>query len=845
MIKAINVLVEYMTNPIGIDIRSPRFNWQVQGIKQKAFHFALAGDLGTHYDSGVIDSATMNWQVPVQAKWQERMTYALTLYDEQGAGETVSGYYEIALGADNFKGNWIEPERNEIDTKKRYPASVLTKTFDLATIAPARLSITAKGIYVVFINGQRLPTVLAPGTFQSNKRQIYQTYDVSTYLHVGHNTLVVYLMDGWYRGSMENTGNRYRFGTKLGLLAQLDVAHQAIVVTDESWQASQAGPVRFSDLRQGETYDARKAQIKPETWHEVIRSTADKSHLLCSNMPLVKEHEHLQAVKSIAPNGEVIFDFGQNIAGYVSFSFTAESGQQIELSFGETLDKHGNFTIENFQNPKHDVYQKLTYIAKTGQNIYRPYGTYMGFRYARVTGLEAVKDFAITAIAIYTDLAFTGSFTCSNAKINKLVDNTVWSVKSNFIDIPTDCPTREKDGFTGDYQAFIHTAMYLTSCYGFSRRWLNELASAQFADGCLPMVAPSGRKRIAFDGAGGWCDALPIVALKIAERYDDYRAAEDVYPAIKHWVDFNVRRAQARTRLIHLAKPYHQYLVDTGMHWGEWLEPGANIVYDMAKIGMFGEPEVATAYFVVSARILTELATRMGETQAQAKYQHIADQAQLAYQAYALKHGQPHTKRMCRYVRPLALDLLPASETKAAAAALNELLIANHYHQNTGFLSTHQLPGVLTDYGYVTSAYKLLLHEGCPGWLYPVEQGATTIWEQWDGIDEKGDIHASFNHYSYGAIVGWLFDHCAGINVQHSKILIRPYPSALLNDVKCSYQSILGTITSAWTIHEDTVDVEIEIPGNASATVQLGNERYLVGPGKHHYCHSLRDWESQ
>lgn len=836
MIQPVRLQTEHLFEPVGIDQRAPRMTWNIEGADQAAFRIVFTGDQGTRFDSGLMQSREMHYKVPAEFKWRERVDYTLTVYSQSGEESAASSKFEIALGHDNFVGKWINPEAYAIDKKRRYPGSVLKKTFVASAFSKARLYATAKGIYAVLINGKRVPTVLAPGTFQSNRRQLYQTYDIAEFIREGENDIVFLLTDGWYRGSMENTGNTYRFGTELALLAQIELDHKAVAVTDRSWKATQSGPIRFSDLMQGETYDARMEDLAAiKDWHEAAELAGSYETLRCSNAPLLAEHERFKGKLLTTPAGEKVFDFGQNLAGYVEISFTSPGGQTLEMMFGEELDKHGNFTNANFQNPKKTVYQKLSYTSKQGKNTYKPYGTYMGFRYMKINGLEGITDFEVTAIAIYSDLEFTGEFHCSNSEVNQLFSNALWSLKGNFTDIPTDCPTREKDGFTGDYQAYIHTAMYLTNCYAFSRRWLEELAAAQFEDGCLPMVAPSGRKRELFDGTGGWSDALTIVAEKIGKRYGDYTAAEQLYTSMKRWADFSLKRARKKTRLRNRRNPHHQYLLDTGMHWGEWLEPGSNVVRDLMKIGIQGEPEVATAYLYVSCRIVSELAERFGHAKDAAYYKDAAEKAKKAYRHYAMKDGAIESPRMARYVRPLVFGLLTDQEAKQAAKRLNELVVQNNYCQNTGFLSTHELTRVLTDYGYTETAYKLLLHEECPGWIYPVRKGATTIWEQWDGIDEQGELHASLNHYSYGAVVGWLFDRVGGIRVENGSIKIQPYPSALLGEAQVSYLSPYGKISSSWKIEHDRVTYELEIPGNMTAEVVLGNERMVLQSGSHRF----------
>ena len=833
MILPVRLTTEYMKNPVGIDTISPVINWNIEGEDQIAFQLMFQGDAGSSFDTGVIENNAMSYRVPYSFQMREEITYTLIVYGEAGTKNSAVGSFELALGKENFKARWINPENYQMEEKKRYPGSCLRKSFEVRSPKKARLYATARGNYSVFINGKRLSLVLEPGTFQEPQRQIYQTFNINEYLREGENEILFYLTDGWHRGSMENGGETNRFGTDLALLAQIEIDGMIAAATDKSWEASQNGPIRFSDLMQGETYDARLEEV--EEWHAVTEVDFSYQNLLCSNMPQVTEHERFKGEMITTPSGEIVIDFGQNIAGYVELSFNAHAGECLEMIFGETLDKAGNFTIKNFQNPKNTVYQKIVYICKEGENTYKPFGTYMGFRYMKVSGERRISTEEVTAIAVYTDLEITGEFSCGNPEIDQLFSNALWSLKGNFIDIPTDCPTREKCGFTGDFQAYIHTAMYLTNCYGMARRWLRELAAAQYEDGCLPMLAPSGQKRFQFDGAGGWCDAITIVAEKIGERYNDYSAAEELYDAMKRWVDYDLARAEKKTRITNRRNPYKKYLLDTGMHWGEWLEPGTNIIRDMSKIALQGEPEVATAYLSVSSSILSEMAGRLGKNKEEAFYKDAAQGAKMAYRNFALKQGKIKSKRMCRYVRPLVLNLLTKEEAKTAAAELNKMVIKNNYCQNTGFLSTHELPRVLTDYGYTETAYRLLLHESCPGWIYPLRKGATTIWEQWDGIDEQGELHASFNHYSYGAVVGWLFDRVCGIVVREGKITIKPYPHELLKEARASYLSPYGKIVSAWKIIKDKILYDIEIPGNMSAELILGRNSYQVSSGSYHY----------
>jgi alpha-L-rhamnosidase len=735
-----------------------------------------------------------------------------------------------------WQARWINPELpSNADTRKK--ASYLRRSFIVKTTQNAKLYITAHGIYNVWLNGAEVKGfLLAPGTGQYNKRLAVQEYDVGQYLKTGINEILVTLGDGWYRGSMGNDMTVNNFGTDLALLCRLEIDGALVLTSDENWQASQNGALGLNDMMGGEEYDARHELITD--WRSVTVEDFGFDNLVEQTSPPIAEHEKFPAKLFAAPNGDTILDFGQNFAGFVEFELNAKTGQTITLQHGETLDAEGNFTIVNFQNMrKTPCHQKVVYTCKDGLNRYRPTKCYFGFRYVKVETDITITGGEFTGIAIYSDIPQTGFFTCGNEKVNQLFRNTLWSMKSNFVDVPTDCPTREKSGYSGDCQVFADTAMFLMNCYPVYRKWLLEQQATQNAEGIVKMVAPDNRtKRHFVEGSAGWCDSIEIVPYKLWLRYNDNTPIMENYESIKKWLGFCLKRAARKVRFENrrLPKELKPYFVDKGTHWGEWLEPGTDLVKYMGQIVFHGEPEVATAYLAYGCALAAEMAVHLGKTEDAAYFSNAAEKAKQAYRAAFVKDGVIDSPRQCRYVRPIALNLLTEDEKRINAGILAKKITENGYKLNTGFLTTSELCRVLTDYGQAETAYRLLLQTESPGWLYSVEKGATTILEQWDGIKADGSVAASFNHYSYGAIAGWLFDRVCGIRLEWGNITLQPYPNKALGHAEAVYHSPLGEIKSAWEYEGDTIRFVFSVSKPAKIILPNG-KNYNVPEGRHEY----------
>ena len=843
--QATNLQTNHLTAPLGMDGGPLFLSWQCTGgLRQTAYEIQLTADGVLVWESGKVPSQIMHADAPAVEGARVRGSWKVRLWDETDRpGPWSEARFETGLIAGDWRGLWIDPETESVEVlgddainafaranwerkqaekeaagkgaaepyQPHRPASYLRKTFTTPA-GRGRLYITAKGLYVAWLNGKRVgDMVLAPGSFTADKHLGAQTYDVTSLLREGENELLLALGDGWYRSTSGVDGDK------------------VVCVSDDTMQATQQGPIRQNDLQQGEVYDAR-LYGPLSGWHGV-RAYRDVLPVNGMNTVPIREQEAFPGRLFTTPNGETVLDFGQNIAGYVEMTLTAHAGQKVLLTCGETLDENGNFTQENFQDrgrhKEGGTAQMLELICTEGVNHWKPSFTIMGFQYAKVETDADLTGAVFTAHAVYSDMAVTGSFTCGNEAVNRLVANSIWSQKGNFCDIPTDCPTRERAGWTGDMGVFIETGLTLMDCYPVVAKWLDECRLNQYPDGRMANIAPPnsrpGYMTPMLCMSAGWGDAAILVPYALYKRTGDRRILADNYKMMQRWYAFLLGRAQQTTEEQQSGE-YAKYTVLNGLDYGEWCEPGVTPMQAMAN----PRKSVGTAYLAYSGRLLAEIAAALGRQEEAETYRTTADKAVKAYRAAFTEDGVIHSDRQCEYVRAIAFALLGEEESQAAAATLNQMVVDNGYHLNTGFLSTPFLCGALAQYGYTDTAYRLLLQPEAPGWLYEVNQGANTVWETWTGIDAEGKPHESLNHYSYGAICGWLFGGVCGIHLADEKLTIAPTPHKVLGYAKAVYNSPVGYIASSWRYDGDSVCYEFTIPSNMVADIYLPDGRAMT-----------------
>jgi len=843
MIKAIHLKTEYLVNPIGIDLLAPRLFWNVEGAKKQTACQVTAQTNGkVIWDSGKVSSSTMRFQYAGPAlKSRQRVDWTVTLWDEDGRpGEASGAFFEMGLlQPGDWSAQWITADI-EIDRKQRYPVDHFQKTFMTGKpVQRARLYVTACGLYEAELNSAKVGAAeLTPGLTDYRKRVQYQTFDVTNLLRQAENALELSLADGWFRGHVGALSTANVFGTRTKLLCQLEIEYTDgtlhTIASDDSFAWSNDGAIRYADMKNGEIVEAGR---QPGYAGRARLDGHPVTPTAPNNVP-VQQHERFSPRLIVSPAGGKMLDFGQNIAGFIEFRLKGRKGQKITLKMGEALD-HGEFTQVNFAGKMKNIDQKIEFTCSGGEDFYRTKYAIFGFRYALVEGLDVVSPTDFCAIAVYSSMEETGDFTCSNELIHKLVRNTRWSMKGNFADVPTDCPTRERAPWTGDAQIFCNTAGYLMNTAPFFRKWLGDLADRQAKDGKVQCIVPSVGDKVGgmqwMDGCVGWGDASIFIPYRCYQMYQDPEFLRYFYPMMKRFAEFSVRRA-AQTFIGNWFRknPYKKYTYDTGHHFGEWLEPVGVEPGSMIVNVILPRPEEATAYLHYQMAVMAEAAAILGEHADQKRYAEYAAGAQKAYNHLFVQNGTIDTDRQAKLVRPLALGLLEGEVKKNVEQRLEQALRENEWKIGTGFLSTPFILPVLEAAGKLEAAFKVLENVDCPGWLYEPKHDATTIWESWEGYEPDGRPKASHNHYAFGAVCEWLFDTVAGINVTgENEFRISPHYGGSLTHAEGCYQSIYGEVISRWELQDGGFTLEITIPPNCQAEVVMPDgETHRVESGR-------------
>jgi alpha-L-rhamnosidase len=849
---------EHLKGALGIGTARPRLSWITQETtanwRQTAYEVeAYRPDGALHDRSGLIesgDSVLVPWPF-APLKSRERLLVRVRAY---GPERRFAGWSEFApveaglLETDDWMAKFVTPDWEE-DTSRPQPCPLLRREFNLrpgAGIRQARLYVTALGTYEAQINGAVVgDQVLAPGWTSYHHRLRYQTFDVTYLLNEGRNALGAILGDGWYRGRLGYHGGRRNiYGDRLALLAQLEITYSdgstQRIVTDGTWRAA-TGPILASDIYDGETYDAR---LEPGgwaapgyddgAWAGVRVLEKELSTLVAPSGPPVRRTELLAPVGvTTSPSGRTILDFGQNLVGRLRLTVQGPAGQAITLRHAEVLENG-----ELCTRPLRFAAATDRYILKgEGAETWEPRFTFHGFRYAEIDGWPgALPAGAVRAVVCHSDMERSGWFACSDPLVNRLHENVVWSMRGNFLDIPTDCPQRdERLGWTGDIQIFAPTACYLYDSAGFLESWLADLAAEQAAAGGIvpnfvpnimaPQVSP----------AAAWGDAAVIVPWVVYQRSGDAGILAAQFDSMRAWMDALTKAAGPRR------------LWEGDIQFGDWLDPKAPP--DKPGSAATAPHVVATAYFARSAELTGRAAGVLGRSADEARYLGLAAEVRAAFAGeYITPAGRVVSDAPTAYALALQFALLPTAEQRLAAGRrLAALVRGSGYRISTGFVGTPLICDALCAAGDLAGAYRLLMQCMCPSWLYPVTMGATTIWERWDSMLPDGSINpgemTSFNHYALGAVADWLHRTVAGLAPAapgYRCITIRPVPGGGLTSARARHRTPYGIAECAWTIEAGQMTVQAEIPANASANVILpgqDGEPFEVGSGSYRWSY--------
>lgn len=684
-------------------------------------------------------------------------------------------------------------------------------------VAKAELVITALGVYEAFLNGQRVSQdVLMPGWTAYDKRLQYQIYDITELLH-SENRLEITVGKGWFSspmpGWMDTADKARREKRPRGVLAEIRLSfendREEVIATDASWLWGESR-IRFSELYDGEFCDAC---FVTEKWEQAAVLDWSYEILIPQEGEPICEMECVSAKEIIrTPAGEVLIDFGQEVTGYVEISLAAKAGDMVSILHGEVLDKAGNFYNENYRSAK----AALTYICRDGQQRWHPELTFFGFRYIKLEEypVEPALD-QFKAIVVYSRIRKTGTLKCSNPKVNQLFSNIFWGQKGNYLDVPTDCPQRdERLGWTGDAQVFVKAASYNYDVERFFRKWMRDMAADQRENGAIGQVIPDYLPEGGPSSA--WGDAAVIIPWQIYLTYGNRKVLKDQFASMKKWVDYITSATTT------------PYLWTGGEHFGDWLGLDAPIG---SYKGSSREDFIATAYYAYSTGILIKAGKVIGQdvSEYEKLYRNIVKAFRKAY---------PEYKTQTEHI--LAVHFRLAEDPQKTADDLAERILADGCQIRTGFVGTPYILHVLSEFGHNDLAYALFLREEYPSWLFSVRQGATTIWEHWDGIMENGDFWSpdmnSFNHYAYGAVADWVYEKAAGICLLEdapgfSRVRIHPMPDKRLDWLEASIETRNGKIRSCWKYEDHGIRYEISVP--VEAEIQIGQKVMIVKPGEY------------
>nr|WP_321263405.1 family 78 glycoside hydrolase catalytic domain [uncultured Sphaerochaeta sp.] len=850
--------INYLDHVVGIT-EGPQFSWVIdtpfRNCRQKQYQIQIADEASFAsplFDTGLVESSDsaqvrVPGFIPDEGVLYWARVRVVTEADSQGVYTSPFSASATMLGGlkdpDSMKDYFITAETEE--DIKLSKGTYLRKTISLKKeVKSAVIFSTAQGVYQLNIDGKKVSRdELAPGWTSYDHRLLYQSYDVTDMLSAGEHVLGAHLGSLWYKSTLSFLMIHNFYGDYAALSLRLDVTYsdgsKETFYSDESWRGSDS-PVLNSQLYDGETYDASLEQTgwdKPgfddAAWRAAKPVPCTSKHIEAQEgSPVALQEVMAPTLAFTTPKGERVIDFGQNMSALPEIRGKGKAGETIVLRCFEVLDKDGNVYTDNLRRAE----QRITYTIKDDKPfVYRPHFTFFGFRFIHVESFPARADLDnFKAYVIHSDMPQTGSFACSNEDLNQLQHNILWGLKSNFVDVPTDCPQRdERLGWTGDAQIFCQTASYNVNTYTFFKKWLKDLALDQTKEGGVPHVVPDVLYKYPFDNwllnkgthsATAWADAAIINPWVLYLTFGDTAILETQYESMKGWIDF--MKTHAKNNI-----------------WNYKLQFGDWVALDAEEGSYFGATPndlTCTAYYAYSTRLFVKITRILGKEEVASEYEALHDKIVQTFQeTFFNADGTMTAQTQTAHILALHFNLAPKQFVAKTVENLKKLLAEHDGHLVTGFVGTPYFCHALSSNGCLDEAYELLLKDDFPSWLYQVKKGATTIWEHWDGIKPDGSMWSpdmnSFNHYAYGAIGEWLYRVVAGLDMDEHKpgykhTIIAPRIGGNLSWVEASYESVYGKVGVRWEKESKTnvITLQATVPANATATIRLLDGATLV-----------------
>lgn len=835
--KLYDLRTEYRVNPIGITEKHPRFSWKLESGErdtiQQSYHIVVTADEKIVWETKAESEESV--LIPYAGEeLRDETLYQVSVAATDNHGNTAAGEMSFETGIlepETFQAKMITHDFPEEETA----CPIFSRTFSAkGNVKKARIYATGRGVYEAYLNGERIgEDRMTPGWTSYHHRLQYQVYDITEMLRK-ENEIEIMVGNGWYKGIFGFMLMPNIYGDRVGAFAEIHLEYEdgsrEVICTDESWNV-RTGAVRYSEIYMGETIDTTIGEAQDREQSGIRTGSVsvmefDKSTLTAQENEPVRITERVLAKKLIVtPKGEKLVDFGQNLTGLVELKVHGRKGQKIVIRHAEVLDKDGNFYPDTLRQAKSED----TYICNGEEQVFLPHFTFHGFRYISVEGMDDMRLDQFTACVMHSDMEKSGDFQCSNPKVNQLQSNIAWGQRSNFLDIPTDCPQRdERLGWTGDAQIFSWTASFNRNTALFFRKWMRDVAAESSLEKGVPHVVPDILGQYS---SSAWSDVAVIVPWVVYQTYGDKGILEENWKCMHEWVDYIKSQCGANG------------LWQTGFQYGDWLALDKEESAD--RTGATDKYMIANAYYLYVTDLVRQTAEVLGFAEEAEKYQKLYDTTLEAFrQEYYTSTGRIVSETQTGAILSLYFNLAREKDRERILQILKTNIENHKNHLATGFVGTPYLCHTLSENGEHELAATVFMKEDYPSWLYAVNMGATTIWERWNSIMPDGSFDVSgmnsLNHYAYGSIGDWMYRKVTGVSQLkpgYKKFKVQPMFVKGIEEAGVTFESIYGQIESKWSCKDGKICGYVKVPVNTTAEIHLPEKEEVltVGSGVYEY----------